>query len=74
MESSQSDTDTEHTFRRPSEPSPSFRAPEVVRSCSGKRYGSGRKRKHEEGYENVRSSLWKTNSLHANIYEEWMAL
>ena len=28
MESSKSDTDTEQTFRRPSEPGPSFRAPE----------------------------------------------
>ena len=74
MESSKSDTDTEQTFRRPSEPGPSFRAPEAVRSRGGKRRGSGRKRKHEEGYENVRSSLWKTISLHANVYEEWMAL
>ena len=74
MESSKSDTDTEQNFQRPSEPGPSFRAPEAVRSRGGKRRGSVKKRKHEEGYENVRSSLWKTISLHANVYEEWMAL
>ena len=51
-----------------------FRRLKLVRSRGGKRRGSGRKRKHEEGYENVRSSLWKTISLHANVYEEWMAL
>ena len=66
MESSKSDT--EDIFRRPTEPGPSFRPPEAVRSRGGKRRGSGRKRKHEEGYENVRSSLRKTISLHANVY------
>ena len=63
------ESDTEDTFRRPTEPGPSFRSPEAVRSRVGKRRGSGRKRKHEEGYENVRSiSLRKTISLHANVY------
>ena len=63
------ESDTEDTFRRPTEPGPSFRPPEAVRSRGGKRRGSGRKRKHEEGYENVCSiSLRKTISLHANVY------
>ena len=74
MESSKSDTDTKQTFRRHNEPGPSFRAPEAVRSRGGKRRSPGRKRKHKEGYENVCSSLWKTISWHANVYEEWMAL
>ena len=87
MESSKSDTDTEQTFRRPSEPGPSFRAPETVRSRGGKRRGSGRKRKHEEGYENVRSSFFvlnlvefyivnqpRTQALHCFYRDQWQLI
>ncbi|CAB4018837.1 Hypothetical predicted protein [Paramuricea clavata] len=52
MESSK--TDSDDNFRCPTEPGPSFQSPESG-THGGKRRGSGRKRKHEEGYENVRT-------------------
>lgn len=31
-----------------------------------------RKRTYEAGYERVRSVIWKTFSVHTEVYEEWM--
>ena len=44
-----------------------------VNRHGGKRRGSGRKRTYESGYENLRSVIWKTISIHAEIYDEWIS-
>lgn len=69
MESGPSSDDTE--FRVPGEPAPVLGRERQRTGKGGKRRGSGRKRVHEEGYESVRSQLWKNISVHATVYEEW---
>ena len=49
-----SKTDSDDNLRCPTEPGPSFQALESG-THGGKTRGSGRKRKHEESYENVRT-------------------
>ena len=55
-------------FRLPGQPAPIV---EEKRQAGGKRRGSGRKRLYEEGYESVHGLIWKTMSLHTNIFEQW---
>ena len=72
MEASKPSSD-DINFRPPDEPGPFFRVPEnISRMHSGKRRGSGRKRKHDERYENIRSSIWRTISMHKDVYDEWI--
>ena len=63
-----SNDDDDDNFRRPLEPGPSFKL------HGGKRRGSGRKRKHEEGYDKARTVIWRTISLHKDVYDEWIDL
>ena len=60
--------------RPESEPTTSgtFVVPKSVPLHGGKRQGSGRKRTYEAGYECVQSVIWKTFSVHTEVYEEWM--
>ena len=60
--------------RPDSEPTTSgtFVVPKSVPLHGGKRRGSGRKRTYEAGDERVRSVIWKTFSVHTEVYEEWM--
>ena len=58
------------SFHQPDEPGPSSRA--TSDGHGGTRHGAGRKRIHEEGYKSVRSVLWKSISVHTNVYEEWL--
>ena len=67
------ESDDDDNFRPPDEAGPSFRSAESARSHGGKRRGAGRKRQHEKGYKNARSTTWKTIALHKNVYDEWMA-
>ena len=60
--------------RPESEPTTSgtFVVPKSVPLHGGKRRGSGRKSTYDAGYERVRSVIWKTFSVHTEVYEEWM--
>ena len=58
------------SFHQPDEPGPSSRA--TSDSHGGTRHGAGRKRIHEEGYKSVPNVLWKSISVHTNVYEEWL--
>ena len=60
--------------RPESEPTTSgtFVVPKSVPLHGGKRRGSGRKRTYDAGYERVRSVIWKTFSVHTEVYEEWL--
>ena len=54
-------------FRIPDQPAP--RAETSTKG--GKRIGAGRKRVYEEGYANIRNGIWKSISVHREVYEEW---
>ena len=64
------DSAMDHSERPESEPSTSgtFLVPKSVPLHGGKRRGSGRKRTYESGYERVRSVIWKTFSVHTEVY------
>ena len=40
----------------------------------GRRRGSGRKRIHESGYKSVQTCIWRSVSIHAELFDEWEEL
>ena len=40
----------------------------------GKRRGAGRKRIYESGYKAYQTSLWRSISIHAELFDEWEEL